>query len=52
MLEKLMNTMLHTLTSIMSFDLGSVVNPGNRMNFLILNVCLEASFFEREGVCS
>lgn len=40
--------MLHTLTSIISFDLGANANPGNRMNFLISNVCLEASFFERE----
>lgn len=40
--------MLHTSTSIISFDLGSDVNLGNGMNFLISNVCLEASFFERE----
>ena len=40
--------MLHTSTSIISFDLGSDVNLGNRMNLLISNVCLEASFFERE----
>ena len=40
--------MLHTLTSIISFDLGSNVKSGNLMNFLISNVCLEASFFERE----
>lgn len=40
--------MLHTLTSIISFDSGSDVNLENGMNFLISIVCLEASFFERE----
>lgn len=40
--------MLHTLTSIISFDTASDVNLENGMNFTISNVCLEASFFERE----
>lgn len=40
--------MLHTLTSMISFDSGSDLNLENGMNFIISNVCLEASFFERE----
>lgn len=40
--------MLHTLTSIISFESESELNFENGMNFIIPNFCLEASFFERE----
>lgn len=40
--------MLHTLTSIISSDTAFDVNLENGMNFIISNVCLEASFSERE----
>lgn len=37
-----------TFTSMTSLDSGFDANPGDGMNLTILNVCLEASFFERE----